>query len=109
MAVSRQAAPHDTTSWWIEAMASQFLKELPSRNQNNFSHYQVDSGPKSSLKKAAVYLPTSDEADSPDQQGEDFDQTILTLTLLHQSLRRKRRTFCSDTCTSSGTNRTQSA
>lgn len=53
-------------------MAAQFLKELPCRNRSNFSHYQVDSGPKSSHKKASAYLPTVDQADSPDQQGEDL-------------------------------------
>lgn len=47
-----------------------FLKELPSRNRNNFAHYQADAANKCSHKRATVYLPTNDQADCPDQQGE---------------------------------------
>lgn len=49
-----------------------FLKELPCRNSSNFAHYQADAVSKCSHKKAAVYLPTNDQADSPDQQSECY-------------------------------------
>ena len=51
-------------------MAAHFLRELPCRDRSNFAQYQADAAGKASHKKAAVYLPTSDQADSPEQQGQ---------------------------------------
>lgn len=45
---------------------AEFLKGLPSYNENNFTKFHVDNNNRSPLKRPAVYVPTKD---IPAQQG----------------------------------------
>jgi DET1- and DDB1-associated protein 1 len=65
-------------------MMDELLKQLPCRNRNNFAHFQADAANKISHKKAAVYLPTNDEADCPNQQGECIScELSVSITDVH--------------------------
>jgi DET1- and DDB1-associated protein 1 len=39
---------------------AEFLKGLPSYNENNFARFHTDSGSRTCVKRPSVYLPTKD-------------------------------------------------
>lgn len=45
--------------FYLQSVA-EFLKGLPSYNEDNFARYHNDSGSKISTKRPSVYLPTKD-------------------------------------------------
>ncbi|KAF0306015.1 DET1- and DDB1-associated protein 1 [Amphibalanus amphitrite] len=58
----------------------EFLRGLPCRDSKNFSKFSADSGPKSSGKKAPIYLPTTDH---PSEQVIVTEKTNILLRYLH--------------------------
>ncbi|GIY64870.1 DET1- and DDB1-associated protein 1 [Caerostris extrusa] len=74
---------------------AEFLKGLPSHNQNNFSRFQPDSSCKSTSKKTSVYLPTKD---NPSEQIIITEKSTILLRYLQQQFEKryilmKRRTI----------------
>ena len=75
-----------------------FLRGLPCRDSKNFSKFSADSGPKSSGKRAPIYMPTTDH---PSEQG---GSVVLHLLLLSAAVNPDRcgtlwyntRTHCRD-------------
>ncbi|CAG0880786.1 unnamed protein product [Darwinula stevensoni] len=72
-------------------MAADFLKELPSFNQENFSRFQRESNSKSNCsvgvkKKEAQYLPTRD---IPSDHVIVTEKTNILLRYLHQHWEKK--------------------
>ncbi|XP_052239313.1 DET1- and DDB1-associated protein 1-like [Dreissena polymorpha] len=63
-----------------------FLKELPSYDENNFSRFNSESGLKSSVKKPSVYICTKDH---PSEQVITTEKTNILLRYLHQQWDRK--------------------
>ncbi|KAL3865905.1 hypothetical protein ACJMK2_043253 [Sinanodonta woodiana] len=69
-----------------EKMAD-FLKELPSYNETNFTRFHADSGNgKTNMKRPAVYISTKDY---PEQQIITTEKTNILLRYLHQQWDRK--------------------
>ncbi|GIY26944.1 DET1- and DDB1-associated protein 1 [Caerostris darwini] len=66
---------------------AEFLKGLPSRNQNNFSRFQPDSSCKSTSKKTSVYLPTKD---NPSEQIITTEKSTILLRYLQQQFDKKK-------------------
>ncbi|XP_071870029.1 DET1- and DDB1-associated protein 1 [Bombus fervidus] len=60
---------------------AEFLKGLPSHNENNFANFHTDSGNRTCVKKPAVYLPTKDH---PSEQIIVTEKTTILLRYLHQ-------------------------
>ncbi|KAG8569338.1 hypothetical protein GDO81_014375 [Engystomops pustulosus] len=58
---------------------AQFLKNLPSHNEKNFSQFQPEPDWKFSTKKLPVHLPTTE---TPSQQSIVTDQTHILLRYL---------------------------
>lgn len=44
---------------WIQSVA-EFLKGLPSHDENNFANFHTDNGNRTCVKRPSVYLPTKD-------------------------------------------------
>lgn len=64
-----------------------FLKELPSYNESNFTRFHADSGlGKTNMKRPAVYISTKDY---PVQQVITTEKTNILLRYLHQQWDRK--------------------
>ncbi|XP_055941559.1 DET1- and DDB1-associated protein 1-like [Argiope bruennichi] len=66
---------------------AEFLKGLPSRNENNFSRFQPDTSCKNSMKRSSVYLPTKDH---PSEQIITTEKTTILLRYLQQQFERKK-------------------
>ncbi|KAF5275370.1 hypothetical protein FQA39_LY06827 [Lamprigera yunnana] len=60
---------------------AEFLKGLPSYNEDNFSKFHVDSNSRTPLKKPSVYIPTKD---FPSEQVIVAEKTSILLRYLHQ-------------------------
>ncbi|XP_013783846.1 DET1- and DDB1-associated protein 1-like [Limulus polyphemus] len=65
---------------------AEFLKELPSHNESNFSRFQADTSSKTTVKRPAVYLPTKDH---PAEQIIITEKTNILLRYLHQQWDKK--------------------
>lgn len=65
---------------------AEFLKGLPSYNENNFARFQADSSCKITVKKPSVYLPTKDH---PSEQIITTEKTNILLRFLHQQWDKK--------------------
>ncbi|XP_013772367.1 DET1- and DDB1-associated protein 1-like [Limulus polyphemus] len=80
---------------------AEFLKELPSHNESNFTKFQADTTSKTTVKRPAVYLPTKDH---PSEQIITTEKTNILLRYLHQQWDRKNSTKKRDSShTGSGT------
>lgn len=44
---------------YLQSVA-EFLKGLPSHNENNFANFHTDNGNRTCVKRPSVYLPTKD-------------------------------------------------
>ncbi|XP_054709922.1 DET1- and DDB1-associated protein 1-like [Uloborus diversus] len=64
-----------------------FLKGLPSHDENNFSRFQPDTSCKNYMKKTSVYVPTKDH---PAEQIITTEKTTILLRYLQQQYDRKR-------------------
>ncbi|XP_029043406.1 DET1- and DDB1-associated protein 1 [Osmia lignaria lignaria] len=60
---------------------AEFLKGLPSHNENNFANFHTDSGNRTCVKKPSVYIPTKDH---PSEQIIVTEKTTILLRYLHQ-------------------------
>jgi DET1- and DDB1-associated protein 1 len=67
--------------------AAEFLKGLPSHNENNFTRFQADSSCRGASKKPSVYLPTKDH---PSEQIITTEKTNILLRYLHQQWDKKK-------------------
>lgn len=67
-------------------MSAEFLKGLPSYNENNFTRFQADSSCKTTVKRPSVYLPTKDH---PSEQIITTEKTNILLRYLHQQWDKK--------------------
>lgn len=65
---------------------AEFLKGLPSYNENNFARFQADSSCKATVKRPSVYLPTKDH---PAEQIITTEKTNILLRYLHQQWDKK--------------------
>lgn len=65
---------------------AEFLKGLPSYNENNFSRFHTDTGSRSCAKRPSVYLPTKDY---PSEQIIVTEKTNILLRYLHQQWDKK--------------------
>ncbi|XP_040567477.2 DET1- and DDB1-associated protein 1 [Lepeophtheirus salmonis] len=69
---------------------SDFLKNLPSRNRDNFTRISSDSGPvgggHQSVRRSTVYVPTKD---FPSEQIIITEKTNILLRFLHQQWDKK--------------------
>ncbi|XP_045156596.1 DET1- and DDB1-associated protein 1-like [Mercenaria mercenaria] len=63
-----------------------FLKELPSYDENNFTRFNAESGLKSNVKKPSVYICTKDH---PSEQVITTEKTNILLRYLHQQWDKK--------------------
>ncbi|XP_055374560.1 DET1- and DDB1-associated protein 1 [Condylostylus longicornis] len=64
----------------------EFLKDLPSHNQRNFSLFNSENGIRTSLKRPTVYIPTED---SPSEQIIVTEKKNILLRYLHQQWDKK--------------------
>ncbi|XP_043252467.1 DET1- and DDB1-associated protein 1 [Colletes gigas] len=60
---------------------AEFLKDLPSHNENNFANFHTDNGNRICIKKPSLYLPTKDH---PSGQIIVTEKTTILLRYLHQ-------------------------
>ncbi|XP_033336471.1 DET1- and DDB1-associated protein 1 [Megalopta genalis] len=65
---------------------AEFLKGLPSHNENNFANFHTDNGNRTCVKKPSVYLPTRDH---PSEQVIVTEKTTILLRYLHQQWDKK--------------------
>lgn len=72
---------------------AEFLRGLPSHNENNFSRFQPDTSCKSSMKRSSVYLPTKDH---PSEQIITTEKTTILLRYLQQQFDRKKSHYKRD-------------
>ncbi|XP_014607054.1 PREDICTED: DET1- and DDB1-associated protein 1 isoform X4 [Polistes canadensis] len=63
---------------------AEFLKGLPSHDENNFANFHTDNGNRTCVKRPSVYLPTKDYP--PEQITE---KTTILLRYLHQQWDKK--------------------
>ncbi|KAL5005028.1 hypothetical protein ScPMuIL_018484 [Solemya velum] len=63
-----------------------FMKELPSYNESNFTRFHSDSNCKTSVRRPAVYICTKDY---PSEQVITTEKTNILLRYLHQQWDRK--------------------
>ncbi|KAM7285412.1 DET1- and DDB1-associated protein 1 [Ixodes scapularis] len=66
--------------------AAEFLKGLPSYNENNFTRFQADASCKTTVRRPSVYLPTKDH---PSDQVITTEKTNILLRYLHQQWDKK--------------------
>ncbi|XP_061172020.1 DET1- and DDB1-associated protein 1-like, partial [Saccostrea echinata] len=67
-------------------LQADFLKELPSHNEDNFTRFHIDSSCRSNMRKPAVYIPT---VDHPSEQVITTEKTNILLRYLHQQWDKK--------------------
>lgn len=84
---------HLKTNWLIviyhhtvEMSTAEFLKGLPSYNENNFTRFQADSSCRTTVRRPSVYLPTRDH---PSDQVITTEKTNILLRYLHQQWDKK--------------------
>lgn len=65
---------------------AEFLKGLPSYDENNFARFHTDSGSRTCVKRPSVYLPTKDY---PSEQIIVTEKTNILLRYLHQQWDKK--------------------
>ncbi|XP_063985596.1 DET1- and DDB1-associated protein 1 [Diachasmimorpha longicaudata] len=65
---------------------AEFLKGLPSHNENNFANFHTDNGNRTCVKRPSVYLPTKDY---PSEQIIVTEKTTILLRYLHQQWDKK--------------------
>ncbi|GJQ66270.1 hypothetical protein Trydic_g4320 [Trypoxylus dichotomus] len=65
---------------------AEFLKGLPSYNENNFTKFHVDNNNRPPLKRPSVYVPTKDY---PSEQVIVTEKTSILLRYLHQHWEKK--------------------
>ncbi|XP_069681837.1 DET1- and DDB1-associated protein 1 isoform X2 [Periplaneta americana] len=65
---------------------AEFLKGLPSYNENNFARFHTDSGSRTCVKRPSVYLPTKEY---PSEQIIVTEKTNILLRYLHQQWDKK--------------------
>ncbi|KAK0081630.1 hypothetical protein PV325_011852 [Microctonus aethiopoides] len=65
---------------------AEFLKGLPSHNENNFANFHTDNGNRTCVKRPSVYLPTKDY---PSEQIIVTEKTTILLRYLHQKWDKK--------------------
>lgn len=58
---------------------AEFLKGLPSYDENNFARFHTDSGSRSCAKRPSLYLPTKDY---PSEQSQFTQQSLLLVSIL---------------------------
>ncbi|XP_015906875.1 DET1- and DDB1-associated protein 1 [Parasteatoda tepidariorum] len=73
---------------------AEFLKGLPSYNENNFTRFTPDPSCRSFMRKSAVYLPTKDH---PSEQIIVTEKTTILLRYLQQHYEKKRNHLKRDT------------
>ncbi|XP_035233292.1 DET1- and DDB1-associated protein 1-like [Stegodyphus dumicola] len=66
---------------------AEFLRELPSYNENNFSRFQPDTSCRNSIKKSSVYIATKDH---PSEQIITTEKTTILLRYLQQQYEKKK-------------------
>ncbi|KAG1672867.1 DET1- and DDB1-associated protein 1 [Nymphon striatum] len=66
---------------------NEFLKELPSHNENNFKKFSPEAGYKTTVGRPSVYLPTEDKY--PPGQIITTESTNILLRYLHQQWDKK--------------------
>ncbi|XP_047526322.1 DET1- and DDB1-associated protein 1 [Pieris napi] len=64
----------------------EFLKDLPSYNEQNFTLFNTDNGIRNSSKRPSIYLPTKD---IPSEQIIVTEKTNILLRYLHQQWEKK--------------------
>ncbi|XP_076355627.1 DET1- and DDB1-associated protein 1-like isoform X2 [Tachypleus tridentatus] len=86
---------------------AEFLKELPSHNESNFSRFQADTSSKTTVKRPAVYLPTKDHPAeqinlcySNNNREDEHSSKIFTPTMGQEELFKKARlwSYCKWHC-----------
>lgn len=60
---------------------AEFLKGLPSYDENNFARFHTDSGSRSCAKRPSLYLPTKDY---PSEQSQFTQQSLPLVFILIQ-------------------------
>ncbi|XP_043505730.1 adenine phosphoribosyltransferase-like isoform X1 [Polistes fuscatus] len=65
---------------------AEFLKGLPSHDENNFANFHTDNGNRTCVKRPSVYLPTKDY---PPEQIIVTEKTTILLRYLHQQWDKK--------------------
>ncbi|XP_012061050.1 PREDICTED: DET1- and DDB1-associated protein 1 [Atta cephalotes] len=65
---------------------AEFLKGLPSHDENNFANFHTDNGNRTCVKRPSVYLPTKDY---PSEQIIVTEKTTILLRYLHQQWDKK--------------------
>lgn len=65
---------------------AEFLKGLPSHDENNFANFHTDSNNRTCVKRPSVYLPTKDY---PSEQVIVTEKTTILLRYLHQQWDKK--------------------
>ncbi|XP_050682717.1 DET1- and DDB1-associated protein 1 [Leptidea sinapis] len=64
----------------------EFLKDLPSYDEQNFSLFNTDNGIRNCSKRPSIYLPTKD---IPSEQIIVTEKTNILLRFLHQQWEKK--------------------
>ncbi|XP_021939556.1 DET1- and DDB1-associated protein 1 isoform X2 [Zootermopsis nevadensis] len=75
-----------STNLNIKKSVAEFLKGLPSYNENNFARFHTDSGSRTCVKRPSVYLPTKEY---PSEQIIVTEKTNILLRYLHQQWDKK--------------------
>ncbi|CAG2067542.1 unnamed protein product, partial [Timema podura] len=65
---------------------AEFLKGLPSYDENNFARFHTDSGSRTCVKRPSVYLPTKEY---PSEQIIVTEKANILLRYLHQQWDKK--------------------
>lgn len=65
---------------------TEFLKDLPCHNEDNFSLFNTENGVKTSSKRPSVYIPT---VDIPSEQVIVTEKKNILLRYLHQQWDKK--------------------
>ncbi|XP_024877493.1 DET1- and DDB1-associated protein 1 isoform X1 [Temnothorax curvispinosus] len=65
---------------------AEFLKGLPSHDENNFANFHTDNGNRTCVKRPSVYLPTKDY---PSEQIIVTEKTTILLRYLHHQWDKK--------------------
>ncbi|XP_029665005.1 DET1- and DDB1-associated protein 1 isoform X1 [Formica exsecta] len=70
----------------VRDSVAEFLKGLPSHDENNFANFHTDNGNRTCVKRPSVYLPTKDY---PSEQIIVTEKTTILLRYLHQQWDKK--------------------
>nr|CAD7427902.1 unnamed protein product [Timema monikensis] len=92
LTVSTSVACCDGSVWLLDSGATEhmsvaeFLKGLPSYDENNFARFHTDSGSRTCVKRPSVYLPTKEY---PSEQIIVTEKANILLRYLHQQWDKK--------------------